>query len=52
MIFQIFLAQYINNFFIKKNKILVLGLTFKENVSDLRNTKVVDLIKIIKKKGS
>jgi len=39
-------------FFIrKKNKILVLGLTFKENVSDLRNTKVIDLIRSLKKKG-
>ena len=49
--FPIFLAQYINNCITKKNKILVLGLTFKENVSDLRNTKVVDLIKSLKKKG-
>ena len=49
--FPIFLAQYINQCITKKNKILVLGLTFKENVSDLRNTKVVDLIKSLKKKG-
>ena len=49
--FPIFLAQYINNCITKKNKILVLGLTFKENVSDLRNTKVIDLIKSLKKKG-
>ena len=30
---------------IKNAKILVLGLSFKENCTDLRNTKVVDLIK-------
>ena len=49
--FPIFLAQYINNIISKKNKILVLGLTFKENVSDLRNTKVIDLIRSLKRKG-
>ena len=43
--FPIFLSQYINSCITKKNKILILGLTFKENVSDLRNTKVIDLIK-------
>lgn len=30
---------------------MILGLTFKENVNDLRNTKVVDLIKSLKNKG-
>ena len=35
----------------KRARILVLGLTFKENVSDLRNTKVVDLIEGLKKRG-
>jgi UDP-N-acetyl-D-galactosamine dehydrogenase len=35
----------------KKARVLVLGLTFKENVSDLRNTKVVDLIRGLKKRG-
>ena len=49
--FPIFLAKYISNYISKKNKILVLGLTFKENVNDLRNTKVVDLISSLKKKG-
>jgi UDP-N-acetyl-D-galactosamine dehydrogenase len=29
-------------------KILVLGLTFKENVPDLRNTKVIDIIRYLK----
>jgi UDP-N-acetyl-D-galactosamine dehydrogenase len=50
--FPIFLAQFINKFLNKKKNILVLGLTFKENVSDLRNTKVIDLIKLLKKKKS
>ena len=49
--FPIFLAQYINSYISKKNKILVLGLTFKENVTDLRNTKIIDLIRSLKKKG-
>ena len=49
--FPIFLAQYISKYISKKNKILVLGLTFKENVNDLRNTKVIDLIRSLKKKG-
>ncbi len=30
---------------IKNAKVLVMGITFKENVSDIRNSKVVDLIK-------
>jgi len=49
--FPFFLSQYISNYIGKKNKILVLGLTFKENVNDLRNTKVADLIKSLKNKG-
>ena len=49
--FPTFLAQFINKFLNKKKNILVLGLTFKENVSDLRNTKVIDLIKLLKKKS-
>ena len=35
----------------KKYKILVLGLAFKENCSDVRNSKVVDIINYLKKKG-
>src|SRR5690606_33238351 len=30
---------------IKKAKVLILGITFKENCPDLRNTKVVDVYK-------
>ncbi|RAZ80712.1 nucleotide sugar dehydrogenase [Planococcus halotolerans] len=36
---------------IKESVITVLGLTFKENVSDIRNTKVIDLIKELKEYG-
>jgi UDP-N-acetyl-D-galactosamine dehydrogenase len=32
----------------KKIKILILGFAFKENVSDFRNTKVYDLVKLLK----
>ena len=35
----------------QQGRVLVLGLTFKENVPDLRNTKVVDLIAALKAKG-
>lgn len=34
-----------------KKRILIMGLTFKENVPDLRNTKVIDLIGELKKLG-
>ncbi len=34
---------------IKSAKILILGLTFKENCSDIRNSRVIDLIKEFKK---
>lgn len=32
---------------IKNSKILILGITFKENCPDLRNTKVVDMVQIL-----
>ncbi|HYM01791.1 MAG TPA: nucleotide sugar dehydrogenase, partial [Stellaceae bacterium] len=35
----------------KKSRILVLGLTFKENVPDLRNSKVVDIITELRRLG-
>lgn len=40
-----------NNFLIKKSKIIVLGLTFKENCSDLRNSKVYNLINELEEYG-
>jgi len=30
--------------FVKKSKILILGITFKENCNDFRNTKIVDIV--------
>ena len=33
----------------KKNKILIMGATFKENCKDMRNSKVIDLINYLKK---
>jgi len=36
---------------VSKSKVAVLGLTFKENVPDLRNTKVVDIISELKDYG-
>ena len=32
---------------VKDSKVLILGLTFKENVPDLRNSKVIDIIKVL-----
>jgi UDP-N-acetyl-D-glucosamine/UDP-N-acetyl-D-galactosamine dehydrogenase len=36
---------------LRKAKITILGLTFKENVSDLRNSKVVDIVEELKNFG-
>ena len=33
---------------IKDSKVLILGLTFKENCSDIRNTKVIDIVNELK----
>ena len=41
-----------NNIEIKKSKVLVLGITFKENCPDVRNTKVIDVIKNLQEFGS
>ena len=35
----------------KRKKILICGLTFKENIPDLRNTKVVDMVKDLQSRG-
>ncbi len=37
-----------NNGELKKAKVLVMGATFKENVSDIRNSKVADVVKELK----
>ncbi len=36
---------------VKKSKVLILGLTFKEDISDIRNTKVVDIYNELKGYG-
>jgi len=40
-----------NDIKVKGAKILVLGITFKENCPDVRNTKVVDVVKSLKEYG-
>ncbi|MEN8880413.1 MAG: nucleotide sugar dehydrogenase [Polaribacter sp.] len=53
-----YVASEIVKCMIKKNipingsKVLVLGITFKENCPDVRNTKVVDLVKALKDYGT
>lgn len=44
-------ADLINQRIGKPSRLLVLGLTFKEDVPDLRNTKITDLISSLKKRG-
>lgn len=46
-----FVAQRVDERVDGKSRILVLGLTFKENVPDLRNSKVVDIITELKRLG-
>ena len=46
-----FVAGEIDKRIESESRILVLGLTFKENVPDLRNSKVVDMISALKKNG-
>ena len=40
-----------NDYNVKKSNILILGVTFKENCPDFRNTKVIDLIKSLSNYG-
>jgi UDP-N-acetyl-D-galactosamine dehydrogenase len=46
-----FVADRIASMVPKSARILVLGLAFKENVSDLRNSKVADLVRLMKSQG-
>src|SRR5579864_1388103 len=46
-----FVAQRVHDRIAGNSRILVLGLTFKENVPDLRNSKVVDIISELKRLG-
>ncbi len=50
--FNIFLKELKKRFNINKNlNILVMGLSFKENVPDIRNSKSFDIIRYLKKKN-
>ena len=40
-----------NDLRVNKSKVLILGLTFKENCPDVRNTKIIDVIKHLKEYG-
>jgi UDP-N-acetyl-D-glucosamine/UDP-N-acetyl-D-galactosamine dehydrogenase len=46
-----YIAQCVDARLDRKAKILVLGLTFKENVPDLRNSKVVDIVAGLERLG-
>lgn len=46
-----YFATQIDQHLNKKSSILVLGFTFKENISDIRNTKVIDVIQALKNLG-
>lgn len=46
-----FLAEEVHSHLRKPSKILVLGLTFKEDIPDLRNTKVVKVIQALQSRG-
>ncbi|MDA9936230.1 nucleotide sugar dehydrogenase [Gammaproteobacteria bacterium] len=40
-----------NSLAIKQSKILIMGLTFKENCPDIRNSKVIDIVNILQDEG-
>lgn len=40
-----------NNFTLKRTRVLILGITFKENCTDVRNTKVVDVVRNLNQFG-
>ena len=46
---KIILEMLRRGFVIEESKVLILGLTFKENCSDIRNTKVLDIVKTFSK---
>ncbi len=48
---QMIQAMIGRNINIQSSRVLVLGLTFKENVSDLRNSRVIDVLNILKNYG-
>lgn len=46
-----YVADCIHGLVSKGSRILLLGFTFKENINDIRNTKVIDIIKSLKAHG-
>ncbi len=46
-----YIAERIDEALGRTGRILVLGLTFKENIPDLRNSKVVDIVAGLKRRG-
>ncbi len=46
-----FVADRVSGLLSPKSRVLVLGLTFKEDVPDLRNSKVIDVIRGLEKRG-
>ncbi len=47
----LWIAERLDALLPRAARVLVLGLTFKENVPDLRNTRVIDLIKALQRAG-
>ena len=45
---QVILEMTRRSFALKEAKILLIGLSFKENCSDIRNTKVIDIVNCLK----
>ena len=46
-----FIADQLHQRLSPASRVLILGLTFKENVPDLRNTRVVDLVRVLRSHG-
>ncbi|MDC3029029.1 nucleotide sugar dehydrogenase [Prochlorococcus sp. AH-716-P20] len=48
---QLYIAMMAKEIIPEKSRILILGVTFKENCPDTRNSKVLDMIKILNERG-
>ena len=46
-----YLAEKIDRLVVDRSRLLVMGLTFKENVSDLRNSQVIEVVRGLMKKN-
>src|SRR5262249_27323296 len=47
----LFVADQIDALLPRKGRVLILGFTFKENINDIRNTKVMDIVKRLQAQG-